>query len=174
MAHIVSAREAYKIMNKLIFLAIIIGVVIGIKEILVSNFFGAQKTFVKRSEYKKRDFIMDKREMAFFHELERQLPEGYYIFPKMRIIDMIDATQGEGLRYRKNKIMPKHVDFIICNSYFNPILAIELNGNSHYRQDRIDSDDLKTKVFEVANLPLEIVNVGTDFKDSVLRIKSLI
>jgi hypothetical protein len=103
--------------------------------------------------------------------LQRQLPSDYFIFPKMRIADIIDATDGYGLRYRKNIILPKHVDFLICNSYFNPILAIELNGGSHNRPDRIERDNLVNDIFQVAGLPLETVNVGADFKEAVEKIK---
>ncbi|MCC7160616.1 DUF2726 domain-containing protein [Candidatus Nomurabacteria bacterium] len=171
----ISGWELFAYMDKLLIFTSAILIIGFVFEFLRKKSFKQETVnFVKRGGYKKKDCVMDKREMAFFHELERQLPQGYYIFPKMRIIDMIDATQGQGLRYRKNKIMPKHVDFLICNSYFNPVLAIELNGNSHYRQDRADSDELKTKVFQVANLPLEVVNVGADFQESIQRIKSLI
>ena len=67
--------------------------------------------------------------------------------------------------------MPKHIDFLICNSYFNPVIAIELNGSSHNRPDRIDRDNLVSEIFKVANLPLEVVNVGADFNQSILKIK---
>jgi hypothetical protein len=159
-------------MEKLIIFAVAIFIIgLGFEFLRKKSFKQEAISFVKRDGYRKRDFVMDKREMAFFHELERQLPSEYYIFPKMRIIDMIDATEGQGLRYRKNKIMPKHIDFLICNSYFNPVVAIELNGSSHNRPDRIERDNLVSEIFKVANLPLEIVNVGADFNQSILKIK---
>jgi len=117
---------------------------------------------------------MNRSESAFFFELQRQIPSNYFIFPKMRIADIIDATDGYGLQYRKNKILPKHIDFLICNSYFNPVVAIELNGSSHNRPDRIERDNLVSEIFKVANLPLEIVNVGADFNQSIARIKTIL
>ena len=122
--------------------------------------------------YRKRSSIMNKSEMAFFFELQKQLPEGYHIFPNMRIADILDAVDGKGFYARNNKIMPKHIDFLVCNRYFNPMVAIEVNGSSHRRADRIESDDLKREIFKDAKLPLEFVDVGTSFEQSVSRVKS--
>jgi len=110
--------------------------------------------------------------MAFFFELRRQLPAGYHIFPNMRIADIMDPVDGEGFYKRLYAILPKHVDFLICDSYFKPIVAIEVNGSSHYRPDRIERDKLVKQAFSDANLPLEVVNVGTSFINSVSRVKS--
>lgn len=135
----------------------------------------ASRTFFgKGNVYRKRHSIMNKSEMAFFYELQKQIPKGYYIFPNMRIADFIDAVNGKGFYNRRNKILPKHIDFLICNSYFNPILAIELNGSSHQRRDRIERDILVREIFESAKLPLEIVGVGNDFSTTVTRIFSIL
>src|SRR5262245_9353477 len=62
--------------------------------------------------------VMNRSEAAFYHELRRQLPNGYYIFPKMRIADFISAVDGRGFYQRRNYILPKHIDFLVCDSYF--------------------------------------------------------
>jgi len=110
---------------------------------------------------------MDKREEAFFFELRKQLPEGYFVFPKMRIADIIETTNGKGYYIHRNEILPKHIDFLICNASFHPILAIELNGSSHGREDRKESDYEKKEIFKSAGLPLEFIEVGTDFPSDV-------
>jgi hypothetical protein len=122
--------------------------------------------------YKKRDFVMNKSEEALFFALERLIPQGYYIFPNMRLADFIDAIHGNGFIRRRNNILPKHVDFLVCNKYFNPIFAIELNGNSHLRPDRIKRDKLVNEIFEEAGLGLETINVGDTFNDEVSKIVS--
>lgn len=143
------------------------------------DFFGKdvyqkKSEFVATDGYKKRTSVMNSSETAFFFELEKQLPQGYHIFPKMRIADLIDATDGYGLRYRKNKILPKHIDFAICDSYFKPIMAIELNGSSHNRADRIERDQLVNEIFRVASLPLKTVGVGTSFQEETKEIISFL
>lgn len=149
------------------FVALLMGAVIYIKHQSVhgTGFFTGQ--YVAHDGYRKRNTLLDKREKRFFLELQSQLPNGYYVFPKMRIADILDATEGYGHRYRINKILPKHVDFVICDSEFRPIVAIELNGTSHQRQDRIERDKLVKEIFAVAGMPLEVVNVGTDFSQSI-------
>lgn len=119
-------------------------------------------------EYRKKSSVMNGSESAFFFELQKQLPEGYYIFPKMRIADILDPIHGKGFYHRRNQVLPKHIDFLICDKYFKPIVAIELNGKSHLRQDRIERDLLVTQMFKDANLRLEFVDVGTNFS-SVLK-----
>lgn len=113
---------------------------------------------------------MNKSEQAFFYELKKQLPEGYYIFPNMRIADMIQAVDGEGFYGRRNKILPKHIDFLVCDAYFRPVVAIEVNGSSHRRADRMERDDLVRRIFADAKLPLEFVDVGTNFQENISAI----
>jgi len=117
---------------------------------------------------------MNRSEQAFFYELQKQLPNGYHIFPNMRIADFIDAVDGPGFYYRRNRILPKHIDFLVCDHYFRPVVAIEVNGSSHRRPDRIDRDEQVKQIFEDAKLPLEFVNVGTNFAENIARIKTSI
>ena len=88
----------------------------------------------------------------------------------MRVADIIETTDGKGYYFRRNKILSKHIDFLISNQSFMPILAVELNGSSHRIEKRKDSDDQKKKVFEFVGLPIEFIEVGTDFS---LDVKNL-
>ena len=122
--------------------------------------------------YQTRSSVMNRSEIAFYFELEKQIPKEYHIFPNMRIADFIDATDGKGFYNRRNKILPKHVDFLICDPSFKPIVAVEVNGSSHHRRDRIERDELVREIFAEAKLPLEWVDVGSSFEQSVARVKS--
>ena len=126
-------------------------------------------------QYRKRPVVLDKREAAFFYELKKQLSEGYNIFPKMRIADFLETTAtGRDYYKQRNKILPKHVDFLICDQYFKPLLAIEVNGSSH-RQEKVQVNDaLKKEIFEAAEIPLKTVTVGTDFVPAVQEIVKII
>jgi len=84
----------------------------------------------------------------------------------MRIIDFIEPD------YRsRSKIWAKHVDFLICNQKFEPVLAIELNGKSHLAQNRIDRDTFVRNALGAASLQMELVEVGDDFSKRVKQIK---
>ncbi len=127
---------------------------------------------VEKPTYRKRFNILNKSEKAFFYELKKQLPSEYYIFPNMRVADMIDAVDGKGFYGRRNQILPKHIDFLICNKYFTPVYAIEVNGSSHKRVDRLERDETVRQIFAEAKLPLEFVDVGTNFAQAIARIIS--
>ena len=122
--------------------------------------------------YKKRFSVMNDSESALFFELQKQLPFDYHIFPNMRLADIVDAINGYGFYKRRNKILPRHIDFVICDSFFKPVVAVELNGNSHNRQDRMEMDEEKKKILEEAQIPLITVKVGDSFIEAVLEIKS--
>ena len=114
---------------------------------------------------------MNSSEGVFFTMLVKELPENYYVFPKMRIADIIETEGGYGYTFRRNKILPKHIDFLVCDSRFKPVIAIELDGKSHNKHDRIVRDEFVDKLFEDCKIKLLRVNVGGDFKFVVDAIK---
>jgi len=112
--------------------------------------------------------VFDKREVMLFQELKKQMPDGYYIFPKMRLADIMETTAtGREFHGQFNRISKKHVDFLICNQNYKPVLAIELNGSSHQTARARKSDEFKQKTFEAIGLRLEVVQVGSNFASSV-------
>jgi regulatory protein YycI of two-component signal transduction system YycFG len=134
----------------------------------------SKNEILKESIYKKRESIMDPSESAFFFELQKQLPNGYHIFPKMRIADIIETKSGKGYYRKRDKILPKHVDFLVCDSYFKPIVAIELNGSYHNNPNQQEKDFIKKEIFEDAKLPLETINVGVEFNQAIKKIADLL
>ncbi len=126
----------------------------------------------KESIYKKRPSVMNRSESAFFFELQKQLPHGYYIFPKMRIADILETISGKGYYQMRNGILPKHVDFLICDSYFKPVVVIEVNGGYHNNSSQQEKDQIKKQIFQSAGILFETVNVGSDFSQSIAKIKT--
>lgn len=124
----------------------------------------------KRQGYQSVWCVMNASEQAFFFELRKQLPSRFYVFPKMRIADMIRPVHDSRYNFHIKKILPKHIDFLICDEKMKPCVAIEVNGSSHRIPDRISRDKLVKEIFDDAKLPLEFVNVGTDFTEQVQRI----
>lgn len=127
-------------------------------------------TVEKQQEYRKKITVMNDSEMALFQALVVGLPKQYHIFPKMRIADMLDIVDGRGYYHRRNQILPKHVDFLICSERMEPLLAIELDGGSHNKPSRIERDYLVDGVFKDGGLELLRLRVGTDFKAMVMDI----
>lgn len=115
------------------------------------------------SMYQKRYRLMNNSESSFFHVALKTLPEGYFIFPKMRIADIIETKNGAGYYKQRNKILPKHVDFVVCDKNLRTVCAIEIDGTSHDTPERRERDELVEYIFEYVGIPLERVRVGEDF-----------
>jgi hypothetical protein len=119
-----------------------------------------QMFFIKKS-------LLHDSEQALYYEIVRQLPVGYFVFPDMRVGDVVSTLHGKGYRDRRNKILPRHIDFVIANQHFMPIIAIELNGKSHNTIAQRISDRIKKGVLEDAGLPLITLYVGQDFVNEI-------
>lgn len=120
--------------------------------------------------YRTRHSTLNRSEAAFFLEMHKRLPSGFYLFPKMRIIDFLDVSDNAEHNAWRNKIWAKHVDFLVCDQYFKPVLAIEINGRSHNDPGRIWRDVFVRKALETSQLPLEVVMVGSNFSRAASRI----
>ena len=104
---------------------------------------------------------------------------GYAILAKIRFADLVEvngeAGKSEYMKYF-GKIKAKHIDFILCkkeNLY--PELLIELNDNSHKKEDRIKRDEFVKKIADKVGYKMIFVNGTGDLEDIVteaLEIKS--
>ncbi len=121
----------------------------------------------KRASTKKSFF--SKSEKAFYLELKRQLNTAkYHILAKPRLIDVIE--QKEDRDPIKYELMRKHLDFIILDYNFKPILAIEVDGWSHNLKHVSKNDSFKNEVFTMVDMPLVRVQVGQNFTNIIKAI----
>lgn len=117
--------------------------------------------------YKKKFRIMNNSESTLFYELQKQLPQNYYVFPNMRIADIVHVVKGPDFKKRRNKVLPRHADFVICDQDFKPLFVIELNGGYHNHPIQQEKDREKEAIFREALLPLVIIRVGENFSKVV-------
>lgn len=129
-----------------------------------------QSAMIIESPYEIRFSFINNSEEAFFHELTRELPKNFYIFPKTRVADILKTRDGQGYYNARNAILSKHVDFLICDQQFRPKIAIEINGSSHQSIKTIESDEIKRKIFKEVGFPLRVVNVGESFSEAAKEI----
>ncbi len=120
--------------------------------------------------YKKKFRIMNSSEASLFFELKKQLPSGMYVFPNMRMADVLYTVSGKGYYKSLDKIWRKHVDFVICNQDFKPLAVIELNGGYHKRPKQIFSDKIKKDVFLSVHMPFFAIKTCDDFSVEVSSI----
>lgn len=121
----------------------------------------------RKSFFRKRAKVFNQSEEALFLELLRHIPSGWRVFPKIRIADIIETTNGKGYKRLLYKILSKHIDFLLVDENFSPRIAIELQGNSHRKSDRKKSDEIKKEVFSAIGIPLAPILVGSTFSEVV-------
>lgn len=105
--------------------------------------------------YKKRD-LMTPTESSFFQELEGALP-GYKVFPQIALSRVIEPKRNRNEReYMTDfrRISQKSLDFVICNANLCVIAIIELDDNSHQRENRKKADNDKDASLESAGMPI--------------------
>ena len=79
-----------------------------------------------------------------------------HVFPKVRLFDLLYLSKGtENWQTHKNRIISKHVDFVLCDlQNIAPLLVIELDDASHEREDRRERDAFLDKALAAASLPI--------------------
>jgi Protein of unknown function (DUF2726) len=114
----------------------------------------------------RRKFLLSVVEMRFYDVL-RRVVAGFPVLPKVRLADLVEADERH-LRRKSNfdHIKAKHIDFVICNEAFSPLIAVELDDSSHLRPDRIARDRDVNRIFEIAGFPLVRIPVRREFNEA--------
>jgi Protein of unknown function (DUF2726). len=98
-------------------------------------------------------------EEDFFFALLYATKNQYFVFPKVRLGDILDIQHGISPQRRNhafNLIKAKHIDFIIINRDTLKIeWAIELDDSSHDRPDRRWRDDFVNTALGTADIKIQ-------------------
>jgi len=120
-------------------------------------------------KYKKKQFLLSKKELSFYNFLRDNISDKYSIMCSVRLIDVIEPVDKRDYT-AKAKIIQKHIDFLIVTSwYLNPVLAIELNDSSHRDSKRFERDNFLDLAFQTAWLPLIFVSTRDLSKKEYLK-----
>ena len=89
----------------------------------------------------------------------------------VRIADLLRVEKNaKNKRAWINKILAKHIDFVLCErDSLQPLLCIELDDSSHQRPERIERDKFVDAAFDAAKLPLIRIPVSDTYPLSELR-----
>ncbi len=125
----------------------------------------------KSLPYRKRGRLVTKAELRFYRSLQKAVQDDWKIFAMVRIADLLRVDQGvKNRRGWMNKILAKHVDFVLCDpGSLEPICCVELDDSSHQRQDRIERDNFVDSAFESAGLPLLRVPLRNSYASREIR-----
>jgi hypothetical protein len=90
--------------------------------------------------YFRRRYLLTNSERHFY-EMLRGVVRDHLILAKVRLADLVDADERHP-RWQANfnRVCSKHIAFVICDALFRPIIAVELDGSSHEREDRRKRD----------------------------------
>ena len=120
----------------------------------------------------RNETLLTPAELSFFHVLERLVVPRYRVSSKVRLADLFDVKRLPGHRAALNKIIAKHVDFVVCEPATSKVLvAIELDDRSHEREDRIERDHFVNELFASNGLPLLRIPVEWSYNPVALRAK---
>ncbi|NCU42014.1 MAG: DUF2726 domain-containing protein [Candidatus Moranbacteria bacterium] len=124
--------------------------------------------------YKKQESLLTSKEKEFFTFLLETISSKYFVFPKVRMCDIISVPKMENKEYYHffNKIQSKHVDFLLCNKEtLEPILAIELDDSSHKKVTRRLRDISVNAIFESANLPILHIPTAHSYEKEAISVE---
>ena len=124
-----------------------------------------------RMPYVRRKRLVTKSEFLFFQQLRAAVDEDWEIFAMVRIADLLKVESG-ARNYRSwlNKILAKHVDFVLCErDTLRVLVCIELDDPSHDRPDRQERDRFVNHAFKDAELPLLRIATAKTYDPARLR-----
>lgn len=123
----------------------------------------------KNFTYKKKKYFMTKNEYELFNKLKLATQERQLIVqPQVNLATVIEKV-GE---YKYQNELYRNLDFCIFNKSYCPILAIELNDETHKQADRAKRDYKVREILKTAGLPL--LTLYTDKTNEVDYIKKRI
>jgi len=118
----------------------------------------------------RRANLMTPAELAFYSILSPIVGSSFMISSKVRLADLFQSRDGRGQKAAFNKIVGKHVDFVIVHPSTSRILCgIELDDRSHPRPDRIERDRFVNEPFASNHLPLIRIPVARFYDPGQLK-----
>lgn len=108
--------------------------------------------------------LLTKTEHAFFITLVREaLKRRLLVCPKVRLEDIIYVTDYKNRDKFRSYIKSRHVDFVLINTKYETVAAIELDDPSHYTEEAQKTDEFKNNLFYTVGIPLIRIPTGTDY-----------
>ncbi len=102
--------------------------------------------------------LLSPAEKNFMHALQQFASKNKLgVAIKVRVADIVEPrkTLSKRLWWKRFRFLSqKHIDYVLLNDEYFPILAIELNDRSHDEKHRAKRDKQLANVFYNANVPL--------------------
>lgn len=115
--------------------------------------------------------LLTQAELKFFRVLQQAAPEGFIIWAKLALRDMLELRPYSQSMF--NRISQKHVDFVITNMLGRVCWVIELDDRSHNTTRGQARDSLVDSVLESASIPCIRVRAAASYDVDHLRAQFL-
>lgn len=113
---------------------------------------------VENFPYVLSDTMFSPAERSFLGVLDQAVGADFRVFGKVRVADVVGVAKGmpKSLWQRAfNRISAKHFDYVLCRpTDLKPVCAIELNDQSHAKDERKGRDKFLEGVCAAAGFPL--------------------
>lgn len=113
--------------------------------------------------YRAAPLLVNEGERAAWHLLSTMPLGAQAVCPKVRLEDIAEAAGQDRWRLR-GYTRARHVDFLLVDARWQPLLVVEVDGGSHDRRERRRADDLKDRVLASAGIAVLRLRVGTDWR----------
>lgn len=117
--------------------------------------------------------IMTQTELQVYDKLLRALPD-YMVFAQVQVSRVVEPPEEDNL-YWFNFINRLSYDFVVCRTDGTPIVAIEIDDDTHEMQERQEADtrkDLATQAANIAMLRWDVREIPTvrEIGDTIRKI----
>jgi hypothetical protein len=141
-----------------LFLAIAFVVGIGVASFLWWRYSREQQPAPQTAgsyPFERSPVLMTETEHAFLKVLTREMASEFYVFPKVRLADLVTVPKKVERRlFYLNLVRGKQVDFLLCElNHASPALAILL-GDSSADRARGEDTQLIEQILQAAQVPL--------------------
>ena len=144
-------------MGTLIFIVIvaaIIFLVIKVRQGTAGDTSPIKTPIKKEYVYIKKSCAMTPSELSFYKTLHEAI-NGCVIIPQAHLSMFLDhEIKGQNWKAAFARINGKSVDFLICTNDMKPLIAIELDDNTHNQPNRKTRDDFVNSIMANTNMPL--------------------
>jgi hypothetical protein len=104
--------------------------------------------------YTSRESLLTKNEAAFYHGLRRVVSDQFVVTMKVRLADVLKCDRDAWKAGHGNRIISKHIDFVLVDPDSTKIIAaIELDDSTHRRRDRRARDEFLNESLVAAGIP---------------------
>ncbi|QXE89181.1 DUF2726 domain-containing protein [Geomonas subterranea] len=128
-----------------------------------------------RLSFASRETLFSPAERSFLGVLDQALDRRYRVFGKVRLGDLVKPAKGLSkgkCTTALNKVNQKHVDFVVCSAMDLAVVGVvELDDQSHGREDRAGRDAFVDHVLSDAGIPISRFSAKRGYQIQEVRAK---